>query len=67
VGGAFSAYRGEERRIQGFGGGNLRERDHLGVPGVDGRIILRLIFRKWDVGVWTGSSWLRIGTGGGLL
>jgi len=23
--------------------------------------------RKWDVGVWTGSSWLRIGTGGGLL
>ena len=33
-------------------------------PSVDGRIILRLIFRKWDVGVWTGSSWLRIGTGG---
>jgi len=24
-------------------------------------------FRKWDVGVWTGSSWLRIGTGGGHL
>ena len=23
--------------------------------------------RKWDVGVWTGSSWLRIGTGGGHL
>jgi hypothetical protein len=22
------------------------------------------IFRRWDVGVWTGSSWLRIGTGG---
>ena len=36
----------------------------LGDPGVDGRIILRWIFRKWDVGVWTGSSWLRIGTGG---
>ena len=41
---------------------NLRERDHLGDPGVDGRIILRWIFRKWDVGVWTGSSWLRTGT-----
>jgi hypothetical protein len=25
-------------------------------PGVDGRIILRRIFRKWDVGVWTGLS-----------
>jgi len=47
--------------------GNLRERDHLGDPSVDGRIILRGIFRKYDVGVWTGSSWLRIGTGGGYL
>jgi hypothetical protein len=33
--------------------GNLRERDYWGDPGVDGRIILRWIFRKWDVGVWT--------------
>jgi len=31
------------------------------------RIILRWIFKKWDMGVWTGSSWLRIGTGGGHL
>ena len=37
---------------------------HGGEPGVDGRIILRWIFRKWDVGVWTGSSWLREGRGG---
>jgi hypothetical protein len=44
---------------------NLRERDHWGDPGVYGRIILRWIFRKWDVGVWTVLSWLRIGTGGG--
>jgi hypothetical protein len=36
-------------------------------PGVDGRIILRWIFRKWDVWVWTGLSWLRIGTGCGHL
>ena len=28
---------------------------------------IMMIFRKWDVGVWTGSSWLRIGTGGGHL
>jgi hypothetical protein len=30
--------------------GNLRQRDHLEYPAVDGRIILRWIFRKWDVG-----------------
>ena len=36
-------------------------------PGVNVRIILRWIFRKWDVVVWTGSSWLRIWTGGGHL
>jgi len=35
----------------------------LGDAGVDGMIILRGILRKWDVGAWTGSSWLRIGTG----
>jgi hypothetical protein len=34
--------------------GNLRERDHWGDPGVDGRIILRWIFKKWDIGVRTG-------------
>jgi len=33
-----------------FWWGNLRERDHLEDSGVDGRIILRWIFRKWDVG-----------------
>jgi hypothetical protein len=32
----------------GFWRGDLRERDHLENPGVDERIILRLIFRKWD-------------------
>jgi len=31
--------------------------------GVDGRIILRCIFKKWDVGVWSGSMWLRIAKG----
>jgi len=45
----------------------MRERDHLGYPGTEGRITLRLIFRKWDVGVRNGSIWLRIGTGGGHL
>jgi hypothetical protein len=45
----------------------MRERDHLGDTGVDGRIIFRWIFRKWGVRVLTGLSWLRIGTGGGPL
>ena len=51
----------------GFWWGNLRERDYWGVPGVDGRIILRWIFRKCEGVVGTGWSWLRIGTGGGRL
>ena len=32
----------------GFWWGNLRERDHWGDPDVDGKIILRGIFRKWE-------------------
>ena len=48
----------------GFWWGNLKKRDHLGDPGVDGRIILRWIFRKWYLGVGTELIWLRIGTGG---
>jgi hypothetical protein len=50
-----------------FWWGNLREKDLLKVPGVDGKIILRRIFRKCVGRVWIGLSWLRIGTGGGHL
>jgi hypothetical protein len=41
---------GEERGVYRDLVGNLREKDHWGDPGVDGRIILRWTFRKWDLG-----------------
>jgi hypothetical protein len=41
-----------DRRGSGFWWGNMSERDYLEDPDVDGRIILRWIFRKWDVGYW---------------
>ena len=44
-----------------------RERDHWGDLGVDGWIILGWISRRWDVGMWTGLGWHRIGTVGGRL
>jgi len=53
------------RKYKGFG--NRRERDYWGDPGVDGWIILGWISRRWDVGIWTGLGWPRIGTGGGRL
>jgi hypothetical protein len=42
---------GPKEAYTGFWWGNLREREHLGDSGVDGRVILRWIFRKWDVGI----------------
>jgi hypothetical protein len=53
---------GRGKKLQGLGG----ESDHWGDPDEDGRI-LRWIFLKWDMGVWTGLSWLSIDTGGGHL
>jgi len=47
MGGARSTYGGDEMCVQGFGEGNLRERDHLEDPCVAGRIVLRWISRKW--------------------
>ena len=55
------ACKGERRGVDRVLVGNLRERDHLGDEGVDGRIILRWIFRKLYVELWTASSWFSIG------
>jgi hypothetical protein len=58
---------GEWRGIYRVLVGKQRERDQFGDAGIEGRIILRWIFRKWDVGARTTSSYLRTGTGGGHL
>jgi hypothetical protein len=57
---------GEREMDTGFWWGDVREGDNLRDPGVDGRIILKWKLKKWG-GAWTGLSWLRIETGGGLL
>jgi hypothetical protein len=66
MGGICSTY-GETGDVYRGWWGNLKERDHSEHPGLDRRILLRWIFRKWDVSAWTGSMWLSIGTGGGYL
>jgi hypothetical protein len=58
---------GEGEAYTGFWWGNSKERNHWGDPGIDGRAIIRWILRKWDVGICTGLSWLRIEEGGGQL
>jgi hypothetical protein len=45
-------------------GGIRKRRDYLEETGVDVKIILRWLFRKWYAEAWTGSSWLRIGKDG---
>jgi hypothetical protein len=53
--GTFGTYGGRREVYTGFWWGNMRETDHLGDPGVDGRIILKWIFWKLD---WRGMNWI---------
>jgi len=56
---------GEERGLCRFLVGKSKERDHWGDVGIDGRIILGCISRRWDVDIWTGLGWSKIERGGG--
>jgi hypothetical protein len=58
---------GEGRGAYGILVGRPEGRNYLEDPDVDGRIILKWIFKKWDGRAWNGLIWLRTGTGGGLL
>jgi len=57
------AHMGERRGIYWVLVGKPEGKRPLGRP----RYRWKDNIKKWDVGVWTGSSWLRIGTGGGHL
>jgi hypothetical protein len=61
MGGACGTYRSAEVNTE-FWWVDLMERHHLEDIGIDGRIILKCNFRKWDREAWTGLLWLRIRT-----
>jgi hypothetical protein len=61
------AHKGRGQVYTGLWWRNLREKEYLEDPGVDGKIILGWIFTRWNEVAWTGLIWLRIGTSGGHL
>jgi hypothetical protein len=58
---------GESRGADRVLVGKLEGKKPLEKPGVGGRIILKWISRKWDLGTWTGYHWLMTGTSVGHL
>jgi hypothetical protein len=58
---------GEDRGVHTVLVGKPEGKSHWGDQDVDGKIILRWIFRKFEGVVGSGWSWFRIGTGGGHL
>jgi hypothetical protein len=63
----YVAWMGEGRDVYRVLVGKHEGKRPLVDSGLDESMILRWILKKWDVGVWTGLSWLRIETGGGHL
>jgi hypothetical protein len=66
MGGACNAY-GERRGVYRVLVGKLEGNRPLGKPRRRWEYNIKMDLQEGDVGVWTGSSWLRIGTGGGHL
>jgi hypothetical protein len=66
MGGACGAY-GRQERCRVFWWGNLKERNPLEDLGVDGRVVLKWISKKWGGQAWSGFMGRKTGTGGGLL
>jgi len=66
MGGACSTY-GASRGVYRVLLGKPEGKNYLESQDVYGKIILRWVCRRWDVRAWTGSMWLRKGTGGGHL
>jgi len=58
---------GRGEMYRGFLWGDLREADHLEDLGVDGKAIIKWIFKKWHVEARTGLPWLRLVIGSGHL
>jgi len=58
---------GESRGVYRVMVGKPEGKRPLGRPRLRWEDNIRWIFRKWDVWAWTGSVWLRKGTGDGHL
>jgi len=66
MGGACSAYGGDERRVRGFGGKTERKRP-LRRPRRRWKDNIKMDLQEVGCGIRTRSIWLRTGTGGGYL
>jgi len=58
------AHMGERRGVHRILVGKPEGKSHLEDPGIEGRIILSWIFRKWNVRAWVGFIWFKVGTSG---
>jgi hypothetical protein len=52
----------DRKSVTGFLWGDLRGKDHFEDLGVEGNMVLKRFFKKWNGELWTGSIGLRIGT-----